>query len=98
MHFTVQMDNDPKHTTKAVQELLKAKKWTALKWPRQSPDLNTIELAFPLLKKEAEQTEQLKRGSSSREETQHLAMPISFRLTEIEEPYIYNHVSLSSYF
>ena len=41
--FTAQMNNDPKHTTKATQELLKAKKWNVLKWPSQSPDLNPTE-------------------------------------------------------
>ena len=38
--FTVQMDNDPKHTAKAIQELLKGKKWNILQWQSQSPDFN----------------------------------------------------------
>lgn len=45
--FTVQMDNEQKHTMKAMQELLKAKKWIR---PSQSFDLNPTEHYFPLLK------------------------------------------------
>ena len=48
--FTVQMDNDPKHTAKATKEFFKAKKWNVLQWPSQSPDQNPVEHAFHLLK------------------------------------------------
>ncbi len=48
--FTVQMDNDPKHTAKATKEFFEAKKWNVLRWPSQSADLNPNEHAFHLLK------------------------------------------------
>ncbi len=50
-HFIVQMDNDPKHTAKTIQEFLKVKKWNILQWPSQSPDVNPTEHEFHFLKK-----------------------------------------------
>jgi transposase len=38
-----QHDNDPKHTAKITQDVLKKKKYKVLYWPGQSPDLNPIE-------------------------------------------------------
>jgi len=92
--FTVQMDNDPKHTAKATQEFFKAKKWNILQWPSQSPDLNPIEHAFHLLKTKLmaeRQTnkQQLKTAavkawlSITKEETQRLVMSMGSRLQAV---------------
>lgn len=45
-NFTVEMDNDSKHTTKPTQEFLKAKKRDIIQWPSQSPDLILTEYVF----------------------------------------------------
>uniref|UniRef100_A0A8C6NVL2 Transposase Tc1-like domain-containing protein n=1 Tax=Nothobranchius furzeri TaxID=105023 RepID=A0A8C6NVL2_NOTFU len=83
--FTVQMDNDLKHTAKATKEFLKGKKWTVLQWPSQSPDLNPTECAFHLLKtklkgKRPKNKQELKTvaveawQSITRDKTQRLVM------------------------
>ncbi len=92
--FTVQMDNDPKHTAKATKEFLKGKKWTVMQWPSQSPDLNPIEHAFHLLKtklkgKCPKNKQELKtvcsRGLAEhpRDETQRLVMSMRSRLQAV---------------
>ena len=47
--FTVQMDNDPNHSAKAVQDLFNAQKWCILHWASQSVDLNTVEITFTIM-------------------------------------------------
>ena len=41
--FTFQQDNNPKHTDKTMQGLLRDKSLNVLEWPSQNPDLNPIE-------------------------------------------------------
>ena len=41
--FTLQADNDPKHTSKATQTWLKENHISTLNWPASSPDMNIIE-------------------------------------------------------
>ncbi len=96
--FTVQMDNDPKHTAKATKEFLKGKKWTVMQWPSPTPvptpDLNPIEHAFHLLKtklkgKCPKNKQELKTVAVeawqriTRDETQRLVMSMHSRLQTV---------------
>ncbi len=62
--FIVQMDNDPKHTEKSNQGVLKVKKLNILQWPSQSPDFNPIEHAFNLLNDKTKGRKTHKQGTT----------------------------------
>ena len=92
--FTVQMDNDTKHTAKTTKECFKSNKWNVMQWPSQSPDLNPTEHAFHLLKtklkgkcpknkQELQSVAAEAWQSVTRDETQRLVMSVPSRLQPV---------------
>lgn len=90
-HYTVQVDNDSKHTVKSTQELLKAKKLNVLKWLSQPHDLNPYFLVTED-KPEGRNTHKqaATKGSCMKpwqsmpwEETRHVAMSLGSRLDAV---------------
>ena len=77
------MDNDTKHTAKAPQEFLKAKKWNNLQWPTEHAFhfLKTkLRAGRPINKQQQKVAAVNAQKSISREETQHLVNSMGSRL------------------
>ena len=90
-NFIMQQDNDPKHTANTTKDFIREKKWKVLDWPSQSPDLNPIEHAFHLLKRniEGKTPPKLKEAavkawkSITKEECNSLVMSMGRRLDAV---------------